>query len=147
VFCYSSIIAVVILSGFLERRILFWNFSDPSLRQIRATHPHLFHWAKGITYWPNRDGLSLATPMAGKECTDGDSGFCCQLCRRGGGQEGVWPLYFIFGQNGKHLAHRRRPTILYRPAVLFSPLSASLCVRTTCEKKERERERERASAR
>lgn len=31
-------------------------------------------------------------------------------------------LYFIFGQNGKHLAHRRRPSILHRS---FSPLSPS----------------------
>lgn len=31
-------------------------------------------------------------------------------------------LYFIFGQNGKHLAHRRRPSILRHS---FSPLSPS----------------------
>lgn len=29
----------------------------------------------------NRGSLSRATPMADEECTDGDSGFCCQLCR------------------------------------------------------------------
>lgn len=30
---------------------------------------------------PNRGDLSRATPMASEECMDGDSGFCCQLCR------------------------------------------------------------------
>ena len=69
---------------------------------------------------PNRGSLTQATPMARlEECMDGDSGFCCQLC-----QEGIWPLYFIFGQNGKHLAHRRCPSILHRLAVSF-PFSSS----------------------
>jgi len=65
----------------------------------------------------NRGSLSRATPMARlEECMDGgDSGFCCQLCR-----EGVWSLYFIFGQNGKHLAHRRCPSFLHRPCHLLS---------------------------
>lgn len=43
---------------------------------------------------------------------------------KGGGRRGSssWPLYFIFGRNGKHLAHRRRPSILHHS--LF-PLSSS----------------------
>jgi len=80
---------------------------------------------------PNRGSLSRATPMARlEECMDGDSGFCCQLCR-----EGVWPLYFIFGQNGKHLAHRRCPSFLHLalPSPFFSvPPSFSFGSLTTC---------------
>lgn len=46
----------------------------------------------------------------------GDSAFCCQL--RLGKKERLSyiplvPLYFIFGRNGKHLAQRRRPSILH----------------------------------
>jgi len=74
-----------------------------------------------VGFLPNRS-LSQTTPMARlKECMDGDSGFCCQLCR-----EGVWPLYFIFGQNGKHLAHWRCPSILHRPALSFPFGSSSV---------------------
>lgn len=59
------------------------------------------------------------TPMEGKECADGDSAFCCQL-RAERRSLIPRPLYFIFGRNGKHLAHRRRPSILHHSFPLSS---------------------------